>query len=85
MVGTGICIWFPILGVPLTRWPYVLHALAALVLGPFLVIHFYLGTYGNPGTFQVMGHGYVTKAWCKKNRPKWLKDVECGGFLSDDP
>jgi formate dehydrogenase subunit gamma len=78
MVGTGIFMWFPVLGVTLTLWLYVLHALGMLVLGSFLVIHFYLGTYGNPGTFQVMGHGYVTKAWCKKHRPKWLKDVEAG-------
>jgi formate dehydrogenase subunit gamma len=78
MVGTGIFMWFPVLGVTLTRWLYVLHVLGVLALGSFLVIHFYLGTYGNPGTFQVMGHGYVTKAWCKKHRPKWLKAVEAG-------
>jgi formate dehydrogenase subunit gamma len=78
MVGTGIFMWFPVLGPFLTRWLYVLHVLGVLTLGSFLVIHFYLGTYGNPGTFQVMGHGYVTKAWCKKHRPKWLKDLEAG-------
>jgi formate dehydrogenase subunit gamma len=78
MVGTGIFMWFPVLGPPLTRWLYVGHVLGVLVLGSFLVIHFYLGTYGNPGTFQVMGHGYVTKGWAKKHRPKWLKDVEGG-------
>ncbi len=78
MAGTGIFMWFPVLGVQLTRWFYVLHVLGVLVLGSFLVIHFYLGTYGNPGTFQVMGHGYVTKGWGKKHRPKWLKDVEAG-------
>jgi formate dehydrogenase subunit gamma len=78
MVGTGIFMWFPLLGPFLTRWLYVLHVLGVLILGSFLVIHFYLGTYGNPGTFQVMGHGYVTKGWCKKHRPNWLKDVEAG-------
>jgi formate dehydrogenase subunit gamma len=78
MVGTGIFMWFPIFPPELTRWLYVLHALGVLVLGSFLVIHFYLGTYGNPGTFQVMGHGFVTKGWAKKHRPKWLKDVEAG-------
>jgi formate dehydrogenase subunit gamma len=78
MVGTGIFMWFPVLGPPVTRWLYVGHVLGVLVLGSFLVIHFYLGTYGNPGTFQVMGHGYVTKGWAKKHRPKWLKDVEAG-------
>jgi len=78
MVGTGIFMWFPVLGPFLTRWLYVLHVLGVLILGSFLVIHFYLGTYGNPGTFQVMGHGYVTKAWCRKHRPNWLKDVEAG-------
>lgn len=78
MVVTGIFMWFPLLGPFLTRWLYVLHVLGVLTLGSFLVIHFYLGTYGNPGTFQVMGHGYVTKGWCRKHRPKWLKDVEAG-------
>jgi formate dehydrogenase subunit gamma len=76
MVGTGVFMWFPIFPPVLTRWLYVFHALGVLVIGGFLVIHFYLGTYGNPGTFQVMGHGYVTKGWAKKHRPKWLRDVE---------
>jgi len=76
MVGTGIFMWFPIFAPALTRWLYVLHALGTLVLGGFLVIHIYLGTYGNPGTFQVMGHGYVSKGWAKLHRPKWLRDVE---------
>lgn len=78
MLVTGFLMWFPVFPTALTRWFYVLHALGVLVLGGFLVIHFYLGTYGNPGTFQVMGHGYVTKGWAKKHRPKWLKDVEGG-------
>lgn len=78
MVATGIFMWFPVFPPALIRWLYVFHALGVLVLGGFLVIHFYLGTYGNPGTFQVMGHGYVTKGWAKKHRPKWLRDVEEG-------
>lgn len=78
MMGTGVFMWFPIFPPEITRWLYVLHALGVVVLGGFLVIHFYLGTYGNPGTFQVMGHGYVTKGWAKKHRPKWLRDVEAG-------
>jgi len=78
MVATGIFMWFPIFPPAFTRWLYPLHALGVVVLGGFLVIHFYLGTYGNPGTFQVMGHGYVNKGWAKKHRPKWLRDVEAG-------
>jgi len=78
MVGTGIFMWFPIFSPAIIRWLYVFHALGVVVLGGFLVIHFYLGTYGNPGTFQVMGHGYVTKGWAKKHRAKWLRDVESG-------
>ncbi len=78
MMATGILMWFPLFPPVLTRWLYVLHALGVLVIGGFLVIHFYLGTYGNPGTFQVMGHGYVTKGWVKKHRPKWMRDVEAG-------
>ncbi|MBU1206149.1 MAG: formate dehydrogenase subunit gamma [Proteobacteria bacterium] len=78
MMGTGIFMWFPIFPPELTRWLYALHALGTVVLGGFLVIHFYLGTYGNPGTFQVMGHGFVTKGWAKKHRAKWLRDVEAG-------
>lgn len=78
MVGTGIFMWFPIFPPALTRWLYPLHALGVLVLGGFIVIHIYLHTCGNPGTFQVMGHGYVSKGWAKKHRPKWLRDVEAG-------
>jgi len=53
---------------------YALHALSALVIGSFFVVHLYLGTIGNPGTFQAMTTGLCTRAWCKTHCPRWLED-----------
>ena len=30
----------------------------------------------NPGTVQAMISGWVTRAWLKKQHPKWLKEME---------
>jgi uncharacterized protein (DUF362 family) len=35
----------------------------------------------NPGTVQAMISGWVTRAWLKKQHPKWLKEMEHEGTL----
>ncbi len=60
---------------------YPLHALGFVVIFAFFFIHLYLGTIGNPGTVQAMITGWVTRAWLKKQHPRWLKEMEHEGTL----
>lgn len=48
---------------------------------PFFFIHLYLVTIGAPGSAPAMFTGWVTKAWVKKQHPKWLKEMEKDGTL----
>lgn len=77
MFISGLIIWFS-LSFPkgLVRLSYVVHALGLLVLGPFIVVHIYLGTIGCPGGLQGMTYGLVERIWAKKHHPKWLREVE---------
>jgi formate dehydrogenase subunit gamma len=79
---TGFIMWFPMgLSLDLVRWMYPLHALGFVVLFAFFFVHLYLGTIGNPGTFMAMINGWATKAWAKKQHPKWLREMEESGKL----
>ena len=82
MVLTGLIMWFP-LNFPsgLVRWLYVLHALGFVTIFAFFFVHLYLGTIGSPGSAPAMFTGWVTRAWLKKQHPKWLKEMEESGTL----
>lgn len=82
MVASGLLIWFPAGYSPeLLRLMYVLHALGYVMIFAFFFIHLYLVTIGAPGSAPAMFTGWVTKAWVKKQHPKWLKEMEKEGTL----
>jgi formate dehydrogenase subunit gamma len=84
MLVTGFFMWFPTyfpLGMELMRWLYPLHVLGFLVIFAFFFVHLYLGTIGSPGSVSAMISGWVTRAWLKKQHPKWLKEMEHEGKL----
>ena len=74
---TGLPLWFDD-SVP--RWlvavSYVLHDLAALAMLAGFIIHIYEGTAAQPGTFQSMVDGTVTKEWAATHHPAWYEDVK---------
>jgi formate dehydrogenase subunit gamma len=82
MVATGLVMWFPFsFPVVLVRWMYPLHALGFVVIFAFFFVHLYLGTIGSPGSLPAMLHGWVTRAWLKKQHAKWLHEMEEAGTL----
>jgi formate dehydrogenase subunit gamma len=82
MLITGFVMWFPAyLSVELVRWTYPLHVLGFLIIFAFFFVHLYLGTIGSPGSVSAMISGWVTRAWLKKQHPKWLKEMEHQGTL----
>ena len=82
MVVTGLIMWFPLMfPAILVRWLFVLHALGFVVIFAFFLVHLYLGTIGSPGSAPAMFTGWVTRAWLRKQHPKWLKEMEEEGTL----
>jgi len=69
---TGLAMWFPfLLGRWVQQWMYFLHSLTFLVFVGFMMLHAYLGTVGVPGTWRGMYRGTVTRAWARRNHPRW--------------
>jgi formate dehydrogenase subunit gamma len=82
MLFTGFIMWFPaIIPVEFMRWMYPLHVLGFVIIFAFFFVHLYLGTIGSPGSVSAMISGWVTRAWLKKQHPKWLKEMEHQGTL----
>jgi len=73
---TGLLLWFDHI-VP--RWlvavSYVVHDVSALVMLAGFIIHIYEGTAAQPGTFQSMTDGTVTKEWAWTHHPAWYQEV----------
>lgn len=73
---TGVLLWFDD---SVGRWvvvvSYVLHDLAALAMLAGFIIHIYEGTAAQPGTFQAMTDGTVTKEWAWTHHPAWYAEV----------
>ncbi|MDF1535432.1 MAG: formate dehydrogenase subunit gamma [bacterium] len=72
MIVTGLAMWFPFtLGRGLQQWMYFLHNFVFICFMLLMIVHVYLSTTGNPGTWRAMSRGTVTKGWAKKHHPKW--------------
>lgn len=80
-VATGIPLWFPggVFGLgsfygQIVNVSRLLHYLATVGGGLFLVVHVYLGTVAYPGTIGAMLHGHVTRGWAKLHHPRWHEE-----------
>jgi formate dehydrogenase subunit gamma len=73
---TGILMWFDHV---VARWvvavSYVLHDIASLAMLAGFIIHVYEGTAAQPGTFQSMVDGTVTKEWAWTHHPGWYAEA----------
>ncbi|HEX8843368.1 MAG TPA: formate dehydrogenase subunit gamma [Pyrinomonadaceae bacterium] len=73
---TGIFLWIDDV-VP--RWSvavsYVVHDIAALLMLAGFIIHIYEGTAAQPGTFQAMTSGTVSREWAWTHHPAWYEEV----------
>ena len=74
---TGIPMWFP-LWFPSLLFREIcilLHDITFILLAISTVLHIYLGTAAEPGTFRAMTRGTVTRAWARFHHPGWYRDV----------
>jgi len=82
MIFSGLIMLFP-LSMPamIVRLMYLLHAAGFVAIFAFFFIHLYLGTVGSPGSLPAMMTGWVSRAWLKKQHPKWLHEMVEKGTL----
>jgi len=72
---SGVPLWVPgELGRGLLSAARLLHFVAALGGGLFLILHVYLGTVAYPGTARGMLYGTVTRAWARLHHPRWAEE-----------
>ena len=73
---TGLLLWFDdVVPLWIVAISYVLHDIAALVMLAGFIIHIYEGTAAQPGTFQSMTNGTVTKEWAWTHHPAWYGEA----------
>ena len=93
-LGSGLAIWSPELfhdflgmqpfSVPVMRAMYVIHDAAFIVMAPMIVLHIYLSTTLNPGTFSSMTKGVVTRLWAHHHHRLWYDEVAGGKEASEE-
>jgi formate dehydrogenase subunit gamma len=75
-LASGIPLWFPLaFGRFVVSVSYVLHDLAALTMLVGFIVHIYEATAQQPGTFQAMTRGTVSRAWAWTHHPAWYRDT----------
>ena len=76
---SGVVMWFPLQFPPIVREiAILLHDITFICFFVGVVMHIYLGTAAEPGTFRSMVRGTVTRSWARLHHPGWLKDVDKG-------
>lgn len=76
LLVSGLVMWFPLaFGQILRETAIILHDITFILFGAAIVWHIYLGTAAEPGTFDSMVRGTVTKAWARLHHPKWYREV----------
>lgn len=76
LTATGAVIWFFPEAKPLFLLSFFAHNLGFLFLCIFIPMHIYLGTIGNPGTFQLMVNGKIPYSRAKSHYPKLIAEME---------
>lgn len=75
-VITGILMWFPeVFGRIAVYISYFLHDVAALVMLGGFIIHVYMSTAMEPGSFHSMTAGTVSDRFAWTHHPAWYKEV----------
>jgi formate dehydrogenase subunit gamma len=73
---SGLLIWFP-RAFPklLVEFSFLIHDVTFILFTVAIVLHIYLGTAAEPGTFGSMTRGTVTRAWARLHHPRWYREV----------
>jgi formate dehydrogenase subunit gamma len=73
---SGIVMWWPLTFPPIVReLAYLLHDITFIFFLVGIVVHIYLGTVAEPGTFRSMTRGTVSRQWARLHHPGWFQDL----------
>ena len=76
LLVSGLVLWFPqTVSQPWRSAAILLHEAAFILFAVAIVLHVYLGTAAEPGTFRAMVRGTVTRAWARFHHPGWYREV----------
>lgn len=76
LLVSGLVMWFPASFPQIVReFSILLHSVTFILFVMLITWHVYLGTAAEPGTFQAITRGTVTKAWARLHHPNWYRDV----------
>jgi formate dehydrogenase subunit gamma len=75
LVVSGVVLWLAELPKPIQEAAILLHDLTFIVLIAAVVLHIYLGTAAEPGTFHSMTRGTVSRPWARLHHPRWYREV----------
>jgi len=71
MIVTGLIRLFPVFSRVTQQAAYMIHDLVALMFILGLLVHGYLSTVANPGSWQGVFSGWVTDEWARVHHPNW--------------
>jgi formate dehydrogenase subunit gamma len=75
LFASGFVLWFPeSMPQALREASWVLHDVTFILFAVAIVLHIYLGTAGEPGTFRAMTRGTVEARWAKFHHPRWFRE-----------
>jgi formate dehydrogenase subunit gamma len=73
---SGLLLWLPVSFPPLLKEIAILvHEVTFILFAVAIVLHIYLGTAAEPGTFGSMIRGTVTRSWARLHHPGWYREV----------
>lgn len=79
LLASGLVLWWPTSFSQIIRVAGVLlHDVTFILFAMAIVLHVYLGTAAEPGTFRSMTRGTVSAAWARWHHPRWYRDVTEG-------
>jgi len=76
---SGLLIWFP-RAFPklLVELSFLIHDVTFILFAVAIVLHIYLGTAAEPGTFGSMIRGTVTREWARLHHARWYREIVSG-------
>jgi formate dehydrogenase subunit gamma len=76
LLASGLVLWFPFEArTEIRQAAILLHDITFILFTVAIVLHIYLGTAAEPGTFGSMTRGTVSKDWAKLHHPRWYREV----------
>lgn len=79
-IVTGLGLMAPMFDDAVQAIVYEVHRYASLLFLTSILVHLYLGTFANPGTFRAMIWGTVRREWAELHHPLWR---QTGGHSSE--